>query len=306
MQVPLTASVFAAITLAGSLAAAAPCEARPKLEIDVAPTKFDPPLARLVAAQLSHEADDEVPCAAKPDLATIVRIEVRWPDAEHASLHVEIRRGNAGRTAVRTIDLKHVPADGRPLAVSIAATELVDEIVEAERVLPTPTSAAAPVASPPRASPVRGERDHLGAFAPMLAVDAFTAGPTLLGPDARTSFMITPRVDATFRFGVRAPLDASHLATSFVFGGSLGVSTRAVTEPWGVSGRLRVDAISLPADTEARATVAVPAIGAAAWWAFGKRARWTIDAAIGAPIRVETTAARGLVVSASTGIALSF
>ncbi|MBI2392410.1 MAG: hypothetical protein HYV09_22685 [Deltaproteobacteria bacterium] len=306
MQIPLTASAVAAITLAGSVAPAARCEARPTIEIDVAPTKFDPPLAKLVAAQLSQEADDEVPCAAKPGLQTIVRIEVRWPDAEHASLRVEIRRGNTGRTAVRTIDLKHVPTDGRPLAVSIAATELVDEIVEAERVVPTTTSATAPIMPPPRGSPVRRERDHLGAFAPMLAFDAFTAGPTLLGADARTSFMIGPRVDATVRFGVRAPLDSSTLATSFVFGAALGVSTRALTDPWGVSGRVRVDAISLPASTQARATIAVPAIGAAAWVMLGRRARWTVDAAIGAPIRVETTAARGLVVSFATGVALSF
>jgi hypothetical protein len=308
MQAALTASAIVAIGLLPTVGARADCDARAKIEVEVAPTSFDPASSKLVAAQLEsavraladerREPPSEPPCAAR-----LLRIEVTWPDRDHADLHVEVRRGKVGWTGVRTVDLTNVPPDGRALAISIAATELVDETTEhAGTVVPATT---APTPPPPlRAAIRRAPRDPLGAFAPRLALEAFSDGPVLLGPDARVSFLVAPRVETAFRFGARASLDAISRA-SYVYGASVVVSARPSVHAWGVSGALAVDAIAL-ASSNAHDTILVPALGVGAWLRLGSIARASLDASIGAPIRTEAVAARGVVLGAALGIALSF
>ncbi len=311
MQVPLIACMTAALLCVSTVATAAEpasCLHRSSMQVEVAPTPFNPALEKLVSAQLARELDDTAaaaPCATAttPSPISLVRVAVRWPSERHAEVSVEIRWGNAGRAAVRGIDLTEIPPDGHALAVAIASTELLDELL-AHR-------APAPPSLPPRPRPLRAApavpREPFGAFGIATSFVAFSHGPLLLGPDARLSFTVTPRLDVDVHFGVRAPFNSLVPATTYVFGAGLGIAPRPMSERLGVMGRVRVDGVSLPSGgLAAQETVLVPAIGVGTWIRPSSRARVIGDLAIGAPVRSESARTRGLVTSMTVALVVSF
>ena len=122
----------------------------------------------------------------------------------------------------------------------------------------------------------------------------------------RADHLAARRRDRTLRFGVRAPISPRTWTASYVFGASLGVASRPLSDPFGVVGRLRMDAVSLSAATDAHATLLVPAVGVGLWARTSRYVRVHVDSGVGAPIRAEGAAARGVMLSLSTALVVSF
>lgn len=325
MQIPLKKSVvavFAVIGLASASAHAgpasdpdAPCRARATLKIDVAPTPFDPPLAKIVFEHLFHELDGDggegacIPELGAEALSSTARIEVAWPNAQQAEVKVEVVQPHARRAVVRTVSLEKLPPDSRALAVTIAATELLEEIrTQLDLSRPRARPAAKPPAAAPKGPAKAPPAEWLGGLAPTMAFEAFTSGVSLVGPDARLSVALGARVAGVLRFGTRVPIGAG-TTSAFVFGASLSASWLRRTAPIGVEAVVRLDGLSRagPGGVDRRVE-AIAASGAGAWIVLDRRARVVADVLVGASLSPTSTrpATTGLSIATSLGVEVSF
>lgn len=308
MHVALTAALALALcaTPATVVADDPTCAGRASLQVDVAPTPFDPKLAKQLLAQLLHEIGKSA-CA---DGAPATRIVITWPDADHAAVSVEVRAPHGSQSATRVLDLKGLPSDGRSVALTIAATELLDGVsAQLDAARPKTAPLVPPVPIVPKRSLPTTPVERLGAFGPRVSFDAFTRGVALLGTDAQLSIALSTRLSSTIHVGVRAPLSAgARHESTYVLGAEFSAAPWSLARRWGPLAQLRVDALLMPADTEpARASVFVPAVGAGLWLRAGGRSRVTVQTSVGVPSSPSASAGTlGLFISAGVAIEANF
>ena len=262
-------------------------------------------LVRLLRAELAprHIALCDTPSADAPAPLAIVSVRA---SAESASVTVDVRDSVTAKSVSRDVGLEGVPEDGRALTVAVAADELL-RASWAELALRS--------APPPRravpievrevvrdAITVTDSRPPRFAFGAAAALDAFTAGTTLLGADVLADVWIIPRLRITGRFGLRSGLAAHTLdgdvSTNAIIAKLGGAVT--VTQPasrLGLDLALRVGIIrasfvatpSSGATGNSLADVAVVAdAGVVGWLRLASNLRIALDVAASLPLRPVT------------------
>lgn len=118
----------------------------------------------------------------------LARIALSRDDPDTVAVRIDVRDDVTGKRVVRSVDLRHVPPDGRALGVAVAADELLRaswvELALADR--PEPPAPPPPqvedvmVESLDRPYRPREPRHQLGTRA---AVERYTGGQTQLGGD---------------------------------------------------------------------------------------------------------------------------
>ena len=150
-----------------------------------------------------------------PETPPVAAIVIGSGNQESVKLTVEIRDALTEKRVSRDVDLTNMPADGRALAIAVAADELVwaswAEIAYKStyrrsaappEVVTAVERAIQPPPSPKKARP-RATRMRLGA---QLAADHFGAGLTLLGADALAVAPFTPKFRLKIAAGAREGL----------------------------------------------------------------------------------------------------
>ena len=230
-----------------------PCPALP-LQVDVEPTAWDEALARRITEKLFSELRPRSSCTGdNAARAASVRVAVRWTEpSARARILVELRTPTKCLQALRELDVDRVPEGGLPLAMAIAADELLgalrEQAAREPEPPPRPLLDIVIVPAPPPAPAPRPRVDRFGVGA-RVVIDAFTSGLVLSGADTVAEIAVAPMVDVGVRFGPRAVLAASwperegtRLRSAFVAAGfgRLGLSRQK-------------DAIGLASTLEVRA-----------------------------------------------------
>jgi len=277
------------------------------VRVAVGPPTIDPATARQILEQITSELGPQRASRCE-DAAT--RVDVDLADPDRARVVVEAQEGEARRRIERTIDLAPIAEDGRALAIAIAVDEVAREVREQLAIRPR-IPAPRPPRSPPRSEPElatpRLRRPSYG-LGSALALDAFTTGQVLVGPDARAVALLGDHVGVVAHGGVRGALawSGAH-REAWAFGASLEVAkdTRA---PSGVSGTIGVDGWLVRARPDVVATIA-PSLGGAAWIRLAPSLRLTLDGRAALPVvplRAAPHAASGVAVSWSLGVLATF
>jgi hypothetical protein len=295
--------IFIAIVSLANLARAdePPCVPRGAVRIDVQPDPHDPSLGRRTMEQIFSELAENAAACAGTDDAPSPSIVVEWLPAHRARIRVVLQTKRKDWEIQRNLELEGVPADGIPLAVAIAADELVITLFDrtaSEPVEPPPPPTAPPaapakveVAAPPALPRVE--------FGLRLGVEQLTSGLGMAGPDATIKFFVTAHAEVVLRAGLRAPWlvgDGARPLTASRFGTWVRIGTD-VRQRWGVAGALGIDA-AFTAD-EARA---IPIAGAVLWRRLGSRFVVSLDLHVGPAISSSATYLKGLEMGAGIGI----
>ncbi len=126
-----------------------PCARRPEVRIAVEGAQ-SPALSRKlmeqIFAELSEQASDD--CQSPPAKASV---SIEWPVPEHGRVHVTLEQFDKSFDGVRDVDLTRVPKDAIPLALAIAADELLLALheraqAEARATVPASNGSATPAA----------------------------------------------------------------------------------------------------------------------------------------------------------------
>jgi hypothetical protein len=184
--------------------------------VDDADGKRGQDIARLFAAELRarHIAVCTTPAEGAPPPLGVVAVRT---SAEAAFVEVDVRDDLTAKSLKREIALGDVPSDVRALTVAVAADELL-RASWAELAVksapppkqPIPTEVRDVVRDTMIESPSSKREDVAAriAFGAGAALDAFTAGSTLLGADVLADVWIIPRVRLITRFGLRSGLSS--------------------------------------------------------------------------------------------------
>lgn len=279
---------------------------------------------RELRADLAPQAIDV--CDATREGTPIARIELSPAPAAHAvSIRLEIRDAITAKDVARTLSTENIPADGRALAIAVAAAELL-RASWAELALRSAPPPAMPVPPPvmrivevsiapePVAPPPR-----IIGLGVAFATEAFTTGFVRMGADVRASVDLGAFFTTTARVGFRRALPVASAdgrvdADALVFGGEGSVSLLARSSRWNLDLLARVDVAEIsfhatPATGVAASAATLTSVEAGA----GVRAHvrltpsfgLSIEAGAGGPI-VSATARDGDAVIAGTNGALVF
>lgn len=204
-----TLFVAAVLGVSGELRADAPCEERPRIQIQVEGSSR-PALARrtldLVTAELTAR---RAPCDVSGEEPA--QIVIRWLDESRVRIEVELKISDRAERAGRDVDHGRIPMDGIPAALAIAADELLRAIYEQKEpssIEPVVSMEVAPerrnepIAEPPIS---RSRSSWLG-FG--LATEIFPGERAFIGPDARASFGLSPSFSVEAHAGLRALTEA--------------------------------------------------------------------------------------------------
>jgi hypothetical protein len=208
--------------------------------------------------------------------------------ADAVTLGIEVHDALTAKRVSRDVDLGPIPADGRPLAIALAADELL-RASWAELALRTAPPPAVPVpeqvtrlveeAPPPATRRPASPRVELGVA---FAWEQFAFGTALYGADARLGVWLARRIALEGRFGLRtaggsvAASDGSVQTSAWSAGAGAAVTlTPLPSDPvWGIDAVVRFDVMHVtfvptpvsPATGAVAADYAlVPAAGARAW-----------------------------------------
>ncbi|APR78358.1 Hypothetical protein A7982_03705 [Minicystis rosea] len=276
-------AVAAAVLVPARAAAQpSPCGPAATVRVDIEPG-IDPPGTRRVVEQILAEvsASAESDCEARSK----TQIEVHWVSNDRVRLTVTVQHRNATERAERDLDVAAVSADGRSLAIAIAADELLTEARARLRLAEATPEAPAPVASAPKRAPRAARRAGIArAFGPALAIDVL-GKDVLLGPDARAAFWLTPHVSLTARLGLRvaATTSPSDPWAAIIGGARVQLSPIAWDIRRGVAFTVGADVLALrPRETPALTARALPSAGLAGWLRVGPRIVLTGDLGAGA------------------------
>lgn len=212
-------------------------------------------IARLLGAELAsrHIATcEDVDPAAPPPLARVtVRTTLDGAPRDRVVVTVDVRDAVTAKSVQRDVDLASVPSDGRPLTVALAADELL-RASWAELAVRDAPPPARPVPPEVRdvvrdAIPSASERPPRFAFGAAAAIDAFTAGTTLLGADVLVDVWLVSRLRVGARFGLRSGL--------VVHASDGDVSTSAFVAELGAAVTLTPPALRFGLDASVRAGI---------------------------------------------------
>jgi hypothetical protein len=266
LSATVPALLVAAVVTAAASARAEPAQCGPAatVRVETAP-EIDPSTARRVVEQVLAE----VSASAKADCAARRKnlIEVHWMAKHRVHLAVEVQGAADTERAERDLDVAAVSADGRLLAIAIAADELLTEARARQKLVEAhapagPLPSAAPPAPP--LLPVRhgGITRGLGAA---LALDVI-GGDVLLGPDARVALWFTPHVSLSARLGLRATANGFDPWAAIVGGARAPVSPIAWNPRRGAAFTAGADVLALRLRSGGPLAVrAAPSGGLAGW-----------------------------------------
>ncbi len=305
---PKYGGIVIAVTCAASLALATtaradepPCVPRGAVRIDVQPDPNDPTLGRRTMEQIFSELAENAAACARTDDAPSPSIVVEWIPPHRARIRVVLQTKRKDYEIQRNLELEGVPPDGLPLAVAIAADELVIALFdrmasEPSEPPPAPPRPPPPVrpSEPPPAPPLPRVE-----FGLRLAAEQLTSGLGMAGPDATIKFFVTAHAQVVLRAGLRAPWllgDGARPHTASRFGTWVRIGTD-VRRELGIAGALGIDA-AFTAD-EARA---IPIGAVALWKRLGSRFVVSLDLHLGAAISSSGTYLKGLEFGSGIGI----
>jgi hypothetical protein len=242
--------------------------------------------------------------------------------ARDAASTIEVVDVVTSKRVSRDVDLRSIPRDGRPLALALAADELL-RASWAELVMINAPPPAAPVPEPVQRAVDLSVRQaapappvHSGAIGVMFAGEGFTGGQVQWGADARASYFATPRLAVTLRLGLRSALPKQtpegEVRSSAVLGG-IGAAYRVVgSRPiaFDVFARFDVAETAYAADTtiDARASsgsavALLASAGGQLAWSVLPSLRLTGEIGATAPLRpVRATEAETSVVVGMSGV----
>jgi hypothetical protein len=244
-------------------------------------------------------------CAAGPrPHPSIAAIQVMLR-SESVTLDIEVRDALTAKRVARNVDLSTLPADGRPLAIALAADELL-RASWAELALRTAPPPAAPV--PPQVIQVIEETSTPVPRRPStphvqlgvgFAVQQFALGTTLFGGDAHFGIWLTSRFEIEGRFGLRTgpsvtAADGAVQPGAWSVGGGASLTLTPPEAHWGIDAVARFDIdhvtfVPTPqkpsTGTVGSETTPVPGAGARAWIALLPTLRLGAEAIGCVPLR---------------------
>lgn len=243
--------------------------------VDDADGKRGEDIARLFAAELRarHIAACTAPSEGAPPPLGVVAVRT---SSEAAFVEVDVRDDLTAKSLKREVALADVPSDVRALTVAVAADELLRASwaeLAVKSAPPPKQQVPAEVRDVVRDTVETPNRDGapriaLGAGA---AIDAFTAGSTLLGADVLLDVWIVPRLRVVGRFGLRSGLSSR--------GADGDVATSAIAVKLGAAVTLTPPQLRAGLDLALRAGVMRVAFGATPT-ATGATARSLDDVAV--------------------------
>ena len=272
--------------------------------IDDADGKRGEDIARLFAAELRsrHIAVCTTPSEGAPPPLGVVAVRT---SGEAAFVEVDVRDDLTAKSLKREVALADVPSDVRALTVAVAA----DELLRASWAELAVKSAPPPKRQVPvevrdavrdtMESPKREDHPRV-AFGAGAALDAFTAGSTLLGADVLLDVWIVPRLRVLGRFGLRSGLssrgadgDVATSAIAFKLGAAVTLTPpqlRAGLDLALRAGVMRVAFVATPtvSGATARSLDGVAVLADAAvlgWLRLATNLRALADAALSVPLR---------------------
>jgi hypothetical protein len=224
--------------------------------------------------------------------------------ASEGSPTVEVLDVVTAKRVSRAIDLRSIPADGRDLALAVAADELL-HASWAELALVNAPPPAAPVPEPVHRAVESSVRSvpaaptaKSGEIGVMLAGEVFTGGQAQWGADARTQWFLSPHFAATLRLGLRATLPKEtpegEVRASAVLGGVGGAYRALVSSRVDLDLFARFDAadVTYVADTTIHATASsgsavafLLGAGGAIGWSVMPSLRLSAELGASAPVR---------------------
>jgi hypothetical protein len=260
-------------TLAATCAATAPAfadgAACADVRIDVHGASRSPTPAKLIDAILAEISSRTSGACGSDDRQPVARITLDWDAGRRARLRVDLSDGDHDYVTSRDFDLSRIAPDAAPLALSIAADELLRE-ARAQQAQDADAEAV-PVTPPPPSTPERMPLDagllrppHGGTFGSRFGLEWFSSSAVLAGWDAVLDRRFGPSLTLSLHVGLRAALEdwQANDRLALTTGGAhlrwtiAGDKRRAV----GVAGGVDVFAIGTPAG-DWRATIAPGAAG---------------------------------------------
>ena len=291
--------------------------------VDDADGKRGEDIARLFAAELRarHIAVCTAPSEGAPAPLGVVAVRT---SGEAAFVEVDVRDDLTAKSLKREIALADVPSDVRALTVAVAADELLRASWAelAVRSSPPPKRQipveVRDVVRDTMETPKREEMPRI-AFGAGAALDAFTAGSTLLGADVLADVWIIPRLRAVARFGLRSGLssrgpdgDVATSAIVFELGAAVTVTPPQLRAGLDVALRAGVMRVSFVATPSSGATgrslddVAVLMdAGLVGWLKLAPNLRALADLALAVPLRPVVATDGGSVITGVSGVGVS-
>ncbi|CAN5741175.1 hypothetical protein BH09MYX1_BH09MYX1_31810 [soil metagenome] len=286
----------------------APCIPRGALRVDVEPAPNDKALSRRTLEQIFSElAENASACEGASDEAPSPSIFVEWLPPHRARVRVVLQTKRKDYEIQRNLELDGVPADGVPLAVAIAADELVVALFDraASEAIEPPRSPVKVVPPPVAPRPVIPEPALPRLlFGLRLGFEQLTSGLGMSGPDARIAFVVTRHAEVVLHGGLRLPWLIDDPGRTPSSASRFGTEVRLGTDvrgDLGISGSIGIDAAF--AAQEARA---IPTVGVALWKGLGDRFVLTLDLHLGAAVSSSATLLRGLEFGTGIGIDTSW
>ncbi len=183
--------------------------------------------------------------------APLARVIISRSRAGSQQFSIDVSDSVTQKRIGRDVDLAHIPADGRPFALAVAAEELLraswaELALAREKPEPKPTPAPAPVVSPPRAeafvdSEATPAAPRFDALALRMSFEHYTGGQTHLGGDLAFRQTLLPRLSFSLAVGARRALPAD-APSGTVSADALGAEMALLPTLWS-SAMLRLEAL---------------------------------------------------------------
>jgi hypothetical protein len=300
----IVAGAFGLLLLVSPILSAAEerrCVRGSPVRIDVAPCDADSDLAPRILAQMFSEVaspedkDCTTDVAPTSTLNVAASLKVTWLAPLRAHIALALTAESKPYEATRDVDLEPIVDEGRPLALGIAAAEMLEALTEraeadaAEKppVLSLPTRADLDVRPPPRVL-VRAR----GSVGSIFSAEHYTAGLTLIGPDLRAMVPLAQRIEVGLRVGIRTPSLAAinrteiRLSAAYVAGIAAQVSTSPLARR-GFSAKAAVDAVWMhtTAPRSDEAVGVVGRVGMGAWETLDPGVTFVLEGTVGVPLK---------------------
>ena len=231
---------------------------------------------------------------------------------------VDVKDQVTQKRVSRTLDLRGIPKDARPLAVAVGTDELLTASW-AEVALETPRKAPAPPEITRAVSHKMRQPERRADAAAAVVYESYGGGQGFLGLDVRVGYRFLERLACTGRLMLRSGFDEvapNGTLGSSGWGAGLGVRV-LLTRParaFGADALARLDVLSTSYSPEGRAgalehpnqaTAVVGTAGVGLRLAASPAVRFGAEALIGTPFRPVTATDAGATISAISGLALA-
>jgi hypothetical protein len=239
--------------------------------------------------------------------------------ASSVEVLVDVRDQVTRKRVSRTLDLRTIPRDARPLAVAVGTDELLTASW-AEVALETPRPAPAPPEITRAVSRKIRQPERRADAAAALVYETYGGGQSFFGVDVRAGYRVFDRLAFTGRLALRRGFDESApngTLGSSGWGAGLGVRVLVTpsARPVGADALARLDLLSTSYSPDGKAgalehpnqaTAVVGSVGMALRLEPSRTLRFGLEGLLGTPFRTVTATDSGGTVSAISGLALAF